>query len=139
MATATPVLIHEIVQKIQNAHQNKLAFTAGEEMFCGVKEVFQDHASFLKYYTAIDTDFVYDKHSGLYFVGIRNITHVDFMATLYNYYTGRLAKDNFLSADQYILEGLGMFKSKAAHKIYHAQDFHLPVELKQIYRDMEIM
>ena len=77
---------------------------------------------FIKTYTFHMTDFVYDKKSGVLFAGI--CTHVILMRELYNIInpdsSDILPSD---AADNYILEGHGIFKSKAGGCVWYSLEF----------------
>jgi hypothetical protein len=90
---------------------------------------------FLAFYTEIDNDFVYDKQSGLYLVAI-HAKHEHLMANLYWYYTGKGAVSLYDASDAYILEGHGMFKSRAGRYIYKGASFQVPQGLQSIARDI---
>ena len=99
--------------------------------------VYYTHEDFEKAYTFEDFDFVYDAATGLYFREVI-IKHVSLMAELYKFHVGSDSNDIYFLADQYILEGHGMFKSKAGPKIYHSKNFKIP-PVQSIKRDLEVL
>lgn len=101
--------------------------------------IFDSHADFLAHYKRIDCDFVFDKASGLYFVST-NGQHADLMSELYWYHQGaRATQDKFEAADRFVLDGLGLFKSRAGRRIFRGVSFETPVELRFLHRDLEIL
>jgi len=102
-----------------------------------VAMVFGAHSDFLACYKKVDTDFIYDRQANLYLVGV-GCRHVDLRASLYRYYGGSQS-DDFQAADEYILSSMGMFKSRAGHKIYRSADFVVAAELRSILRDIEVL
>lgn len=101
-----------------------------------VKKTFNNHQDFVAYYTQIDTDFVYDRRSGLYLVGMTG-DHVDLLAALYHYYGGA-EPNKHLAADEFVRSGMGLFKSRAGHLIYKGANFEVPSELFSLMRDIEV-
>ena len=99
-----------------------------------VSFIFDAHSDFLQIYTKKDVDFIFDKKSGLYFVDCR-LKHVELNAALYRFHV-KDVKDDYEASDAYILEGYGMFKSRAGNFIYKSSNFVVSSELKSIYRDL---
>lgn len=101
-----------------------------------VNKTFCTHQEFVAYYTDIDTDFVFDVRSGRYLVGMSG-SHIDLLAALFRYYGG-IEPDKYLAADEYVRSGMGLFKSRAGHRIYRGESFVVPAELFSIQRDIEV-
>lgn len=118
-----------------NTELNELAKRLND-IFANVHQTFNTHQEFVAYYTNMDTDFVFDRRSGLYLVGITG-SHVDLLAALYHYYGGT-APNKYLAADEFVRSGMGLFKSRAGHRIYRGESFEVPPELASILRDIEV-
>lgn len=118
-----------------NTDLNQLAQNLSD-VFANVHKTFNTHQEFVAYYTDIDTDFVFDRRSGLYLVGMTG-NHVDLLAALYHYYGGT-EPNKHLAADEFVRLGMGLFKSRAGHRIYRGESFEVPPELSSILRDIEV-
>lgn len=123
-----------LLLKSANAFGAEVPFV---ELLKDVTLIFDNHLDFLAYYKKIDTDFIYDTTSGLYFIGVKG-KHVDLNAELYRYYV-RHVNDVYQASDLYIEEGYGMFKSRGGRKIYKGASFVVSSELRSIQRDIEVI
>lgn len=123
-------------ERFQARHplQTPVPFT---EALAQASLVFDQHSEFLDYYKQRDTDFIYDLAADVYLVGLQ-CPHVPLLAALYRYYGG-VETDQYKAADRYIIEGLGIFKSRKGSRIYRGIEFLVPPILRPIYRDMEIL
>ena len=128
--------VQAVAERFKRRHPQQASVRFLDEL-ASVSLVFCTHAEFLVYYKRIDTDFVYDRTSDQYLVGVK-CQHVDLRASLYRYYGG-VEPDNFEAADQYILRSMGMFKSRAGHRILRGADFVVPAELRPIFRDIKVL
>lgn len=106
------------------------------EVLC--KEVFTSHESFLEFYKKTYCDFIYEVQSNTYYCLIIE-DHNKVMAQLYTETTGDSRGNSWDRADKFILEGSGMFKSRASDKIFTSENFEFPKELWSIQRDVEVM
>lgn len=126
------------VAKLQSSHPLRAKVDFVREL-AEVDRIFFSHEEFLADYHRVDTDFVFDHRSGLYFVGTRS-AHVTLLAQLYCYHTGKELGDFFEDADRFVLEGHGLLKSRAGYGwVYRGERFDVPAALASIARDMKVM
>lgn len=99
-----------------------------------------DIATFLEYYRSSEPmDFIYDRLTGIFFINM-NTGHETARRTLYEYHTGDFSLLTSQAADQYLLDGFGMFKSSVGWTVICGRQFELPTELKiALRRDIERM
>ena len=125
-----------VISALQESHPAR-AEVAFRDLLSGVSHVFFAHKDFVVHYTHVDTDFIYDKQANLYLAGIPG-HHVDLMAALF-WYRGGVESDKYEAADRFILDGHGLFKSRAGNRIYRGPTFVVPAELRAIARDIEVL
>ena len=106
------------------------------DMLSKVHHTFHTPREFVAHYTERDTDFVFDRRSGLYLAGLTG-DHVDLLSAFFYYYGGT-APNKHLAADEFVRSGMGLFKSRAGHRIYRGESFVVPPELFSIQRDIEV-
>ena len=135
--TLSPQALKGVVSRLQMHHPAKAPVTFAEAL-SNVQKAYYGHSDFLAHYQRIDVDFVYSQHAEVYLVGFTK-PHVELMAELFRYYGGDPTLDKYTAADQYILEGYGMFKSRAGTRIYRGEGFHVVPELRSIMRDIEVL
>ncbi len=128
--------VKKAVARLQAAHPRGEEVLFASEL-AKVRLAFCTHEAFLAYYERVDCDFIYDARSRQYLVRTDG-KHVDLLAALYRYYGG-VEADDHQAADQFVLSGLGLFKSRAGHVIYRSRDFEVPAELRKIQRDIEVL
>lgn len=141
LATYEEMIVSPVIKavaKLQSVHARAARVDFVREL-TEVDRIFFNHEDFLADYHRVDTDFVYDQRSGLYFVGTSS-AHVTLLAQLYYYHTGKALGDFFEDADRFVLEGYGLLKSRAGHGwVYKGENFAMPAALDSIARDMKVM
>lgn len=128
--------LDNLVSRFQEKHPQRAPVPFRDHL-ADIAVVFTVTGEFLGHYKKIETDFIYDKTTGLFLVGFVG-QHVDLMAALYTYYTG-IENTKYEAADQYVLSGLGLLKSRAGTRIYRGANFVVPPELSPLARDIEVL
>lgn len=130
------ISVDDAVKRFQDNHPNGTPVPFVLELG-SVHYIYDSAEDFLAHYKRIDVDFIYDKTSGLYLVGFTG-EHVKLLSALYRYYGGR-EKDNYYATDKYVLDSLGMFKSRAGPRVYKSEAFVVPQELSPLKRDIQVL
>lgn len=100
--------------------------------------VFDKFEDFLAHYRSTYCDFVYDQKSGLFYTDFQ-CEHVMFISDLYLQNGGKETGNHYENQDAFVLNGMGMFKSRAGNAIMCSQDFELPADWWFLRRDLARM
>lgn len=91
---------------------------------------------FIEYFRNDPCDFVYDAKSGRYFTNF-NIPHVYFLSARFLHNECADTGGVYSNADAYVIQGHGMFRSRAGSKILVSENMVMPEGLWFIKRDLE--
>lgn len=100
------------------------------------KHVFDNCKDFIEHYRNTYCDFVYDAKSGKFYTDFTTY-HVEFIAALYKANSGVSTGTRYDLQDAFVMQGQGLFKSRAGHKVLASDKFELPEDLWFIKRDLE--
>lgn len=134
------ITIPEIVSRLQVLSGNGLPF-AYADVISGCGNIVETEAEFIKLYKEDGRiDFVYDQRLQMFFCYLTYTSHETLMRVLYEHYTADLSLRTWDAADKYIIDGHGMFKSRAAlhGSVMHGHMFPMSTELRMALRmDLE--
>ena len=112
-----------------------------------VKVVITDPNEFVNWYLSspYKRDFVWDRTSGVFFCNLVMATHEVFMMKLLENYTSPITRTvdettySDYTADNFIVLGYGIFRSKVGTKIYMSDFSIIPASLRPLIPHMEIL
>lgn len=135
-------LLDDLTARLGLLSANGLPFAYGD-VLAGCQQMITDEQQFITMYRHDPRmDFVYDRRLQVFFCYLTTSSHETMMRILYEHYTGDLSMQTWDAADQYIIDGHGMFKSRAAlhGTIMHGQGFAMSPELRMAVRmDLEVL
>lgn len=97
---------------------------------------FDNATAFAAHYRRTYCDFVYDAKTESFYTDFR-LPHVDFCAFLFVRNGGAPTGCKFQDAEAFVVSGMGLFKSRAGHRVMISEKFELPADLWFLRRDLE--